>query len=74
MLAKTKLNAIKVLISKALIESYINHDDFVSMNNVLREYYEMKVEIKNPKTSVEYTIENGWYNQKNMKKWCRNSR
>ena len=37
LLAKTKLNTIKVLISKALINSYINHDEFVSVNNMLRE-------------------------------------
>ena len=35
---KTKLNTIKVLISKALSNSYINHDEFVSVNNMLREY------------------------------------
>ena len=27
--------------------------NFFSVNNVLREYYEMKKEIKNPETSVE---------------------
>ena len=43
---KDKLNNIEVLISKALIDSYISHDEFVSVNNVLREYYEMKEEIK----------------------------
>ena len=37
LLAKTELNTIKVLISKALINSYINHDEFVSVNNMLRE-------------------------------------
>ena len=42
LLAKSKLNRIEVLISKALIDSYISHDEFVSVNNVLREYYEMK--------------------------------
>ena len=46
LLAKTKLNAIKVLISKALIGPYINHDQFVSVNEVLREYDKMKEEIK----------------------------
>ena len=56
MLGKDKLNTIEVLISKALIDSYISHDEFVSVNNVLREYYEMKKEIKIPGTSVEYTI------------------
>ena len=49
LLGKDKLNTIEVLISKALIDSYINHDGFVSVNNVLREYNEMKEEIKNPK-------------------------
>ena len=47
LLAKTKLNTI-VLISKALIDSYINHDKFVSVNNVLRKYNAMKEEIKYP--------------------------
>ena len=40
--SKTKLNTIKVLISKSLIESYISHDEFISVNDVLREYNEMK--------------------------------
>ena len=48
LLAKTKLNIISVLISKALIDSYINHDKLVSANNLLREYSEMKEEIRNP--------------------------
>ena len=33
LLVKTKLITIEVLISKALIDSYINHDEFVAMNN-----------------------------------------
>ena len=50
LLGKDKLNTIEVLISKTLIDLYIGHDEFVSINNVLREYYEMKEEIKNPET------------------------
>ena len=46
MLGKDKLNTIEVLISKALIDSYISHDEFVSVNNVLRKYYEVRKEIK----------------------------
>ena len=43
LLGKDKLNAIEVSInSKALIDSYISHDKFVSLDNVLREYNEMK--------------------------------
>ena len=55
-LAKTKLDTIDFLTSKSLINLYISRDEFVSENNVLREYNEMKKEIKNPETSVEYTI------------------
>ena len=38
------------------MDSCIGHDEFVSVNGVLREYCEMKKEIKNPQTSVEYYI------------------
>ena len=54
LLWKYKLHTIEV--SKGLIDSYISHDEFVSVNNVLRKYYEMKEEIKNPDTSVEYDM------------------
>ena len=56
LLANTKLDNIEVLISKFLIDSYISRDEFISVNNVLREYNEIKEEIKNLETSVEYTI------------------
>ena len=49
LLAKSKLNSIEVLISKALIDSVISHDEFVLINNVLKEYNEMKDEIKSLK-------------------------
>ena len=49
MLAKSKLNIIEVLISKALIDSVISHDEFVLINNVLKEYNGMNEEIKNVK-------------------------
>ena len=49
---KGKLNTIEVLISKTLIDSCIIHDEFISINNALREYKAMKKEIKNPETSV----------------------
>ena len=56
LLAKYKLNSIEILISEALIDSYISHDEFLSVNNVLRGYYEIKEEIKNLIICVEYTI------------------
>ena len=48
LLAKSKLNSIEVLISKALIDSVISHNQFVLINNVPKEYDDMK-EIKNLK-------------------------
>ena len=42
LLAKDKLNSLEVLISKALIDSVISHDEFVLINNVLKEYDKMK--------------------------------
>ena len=56
LLGKTELYAIEALISKVLIKSYISHDVFVSVHNVLREYNEKKKEIKIPENSVKYTI------------------
>ena len=46
LLGKDTINTIVVVISKALIDSYFSHDKFVSVINVLREYNEMKEEIK----------------------------
>ena len=37
-----------------LIDSYISHDEFASVNNVFRDG--MKNKIKNPETSVGYII------------------
>ena len=50
MLAKSKLNSIEVSIYKVLIDSLIGHDEFNLINNVLKEYNEMKEEIKHLKT------------------------
>ena len=46
LLAKSKLNSKEVLISKALVDSVISHDEFVLINNVLKEHKERKEEIK----------------------------
>ena len=47
-LAKSKLNTIEVLISKASVDSNISHNElFVLISNVLKEFYDMKKEIKN---------------------------
>ena len=49
MLAKYKLNSTEVLISKALIDSNISNDEIILINYVLKEYQEIKEEIKNVK-------------------------
>ena len=50
LLAKYKLNNIEVLISKALTDLNISHDEFVLINNGMKEENEVKEEIKNLKT------------------------
>ena len=47
MSAKTSLNGIEVLISKALTYSYINYDEFVLVNNVWKEHDDMREKIIN---------------------------
>ena len=47
LLEKSKLNSTEVLISKALIVWNIIHNEFVLINNVLKEFYVMKEELKN---------------------------
>ena len=47
MLAKSKWKIVEVLISKALIDSNISHYGIVLRNIVLKEFDDMKEEIKN---------------------------
>ena len=48
-LAKSKLNSIALLISQALINSFLSRTEFILIRNILKEYYEMKEEIQNLK-------------------------
>ena len=41
LLPKFKLNSIKILNSKDLIDSNISHNEFVLINNVLKEFYDI---------------------------------
>ena len=52
MSVKTKLSTIEVLISSALVNSYISHNEFALVNNVLREYNDMIEENKKLNTST----------------------
>ena len=50
LLPKSKLNIIDVLISKTLIDSNNSHNEFVLITNVIKEYDDIKEEIKDLKT------------------------
>ena len=50
LLAKAKLISIEVLLSRAFIDSYIVNDEFILINNVSKEYGDVKEGIKNLKT------------------------
>ena len=56
LLVKHKLNNIEVLIYNALINSCINDDKLVSVDNVFIQDNKMKDEIKNPENCAECTI------------------
>ena len=47
LLVKSKLNTIEVLLSEDLVDSDTSHDEFVSINNSLKEFYNIKEEVKN---------------------------
>ena len=53
LLAKSKINSIKVLIFKVFIDSVITHEKFVIIN-VLKEYNEINEEIKKLKALLVY--------------------
>ena len=50
LVAECKLNTLAVLISKTSINSFIIHDEFVLINNLLKVYNQMIEEIKNVQT------------------------
>ena len=54
MFAKSKLNSIEVLISKALTDSVISHDEFILINNVLKEYNKWKKKSKTYRLNQVY--------------------
>ena len=72
LLGKAKLDTIEVLISMALVDSYISHNEFVSVSDALREYNEMKEEITNSGTSIYIYIYIVYYikKMKNSFLWC----
>ena len=76
MLGKDKLNTTEVLISKPLIDCYISHEEFLTVNNVLKEYNTIKKEIqKSCIFCVTYYINIVDISRKtwHRKKWHRNN-
>ena len=57
--AESKLTTIKVWFSEALIDLYIKNDEFILVNNMLKEYNEMKEGTKISGTSVEILYKYG---------------
>ena len=47
LITKAKLNSVEILMSKALIDTNITHDELVSINNVSKEYDDIKEEVRN---------------------------
>ena len=56
MLAKSQLNRMEVLISKALIDSNISNDEFVLINNFPKEFCDAKEEIKNSSNKQKFKL------------------
>ena len=48
------MNSIEVLICKTLINSNISHDEFVLINDVLKEFYDMKLKLIIINKSLNY--------------------
>ena len=42
LLVKSKLNSVEILVSKTLLDSNVSHNVFVLINNVLKEFCDMK--------------------------------
>ena len=56
MLAKSQLNRMEVLISMALTDSNISNDEFVLINNFLKEFCDVKEEIKNSNNKQKFKL------------------
>ena len=53
MLAKSKLNSIKTLISQALIDLEISHEEFIAIFKEKDKYEEMKENVRNVSEKLE---------------------
>ena len=58
MLAKSKLNSIETLMSQALINLDISHEEFITIVNEEEKYEQMKESIRNTKSKDELSENN----------------
>ena len=58
MLAKSKLNSIETLVSKALIDMEINHEEYITILNEKYKYEKTKENVRNVNEKSEEKTEN----------------
>ena len=68
MLAKSKLNSIETLISQALIDMEISHEEFIAIFKEKDKYEKMKENVRNVSEKLEGKTENMRLNSMNSRK------
>ena len=68
MLAKSKLNHIKTLVSQALLDMEISHKEFIAILNKKDKYEKMKENVRNASGKLEEKQENMRLNSVNLRK------
>ena len=68
MLAKSKLNSIETLISQALIDMEISHEEFIAIFKEKDKYEKMKENVRNASEKLEEKTENMRLNSVNSRK------
>ena len=58
-MAKSKLNSIETLMSQALIDLHISHEEFKTIVNEKKKYDQMKESIRNTKSKSELSKNSG---------------
>ena len=67
MLAKSKLNSIETLVSQALIDNEINHEEFITILNEKNKYEKMKENVRSISEKLEEKPENTRLNSVNSR-------
>ena len=68
MLAKSKLNSIETLVSQALIDMEISHEEFIAIFKEKDKYEKMKENVRNVSEKFEEKTENMRLNSVNSRK------